>query len=110
MLALNDLMVRWFGAITTDSNGNDAGRVVVDGLAPTQRRVIATQSYGATTIHAVVILTPGSGSLILSPLSGDTDITVTTTEVNALGVGFTFYGAYDSVTAGAGTELLVYTS
>ena len=29
MANLNDLMVRWFGAITTDSDGNDAGSVIL---------------------------------------------------------------------------------
>ena len=93
---------------TIATNGEDAGLVVVDGLSATQRRIVATTTYSSTNILAVTILLKGSGTLTLSPESGDADIVITAAELTEMGGGVTFYGRYDSVTAGAGMELLAY--
>ena len=85
--------------------------VKVDGLAPTQSRVVAAATYNATTIYAVQVILKGTGTLTLSPYSGDTDIVITAAELTELaGTSRVFYGPYNSVTAGAGMELLAYTA
>ena len=100
------------GSVVTDSNGNPVGSVVVDGLAPTQLRVNEANSpYIAAQVIALQVIALGSGDLTLSPVVG-TDIVLTNDELTAMGASAflnTWYGTYNSVTAGAGMELLAYT-
>ncbi len=95
---------------TETASGEPAGLVVTDGLAPTQLRVSAAV-YNASQTIAVQIIALGSGDLTLSPLSGDDDIVLTAAELTAMGASAflnTWYGPYDSITAGTGMELLAY--
>ena len=111
MANLNDSMVRWFGAITTDSNGNEAGRVVVDGLANNAIRVIAGATYNATTILGFRVLLEGTGTLTFTPnTSGATPVVVTAAEIAEMDMiaHNDWPIACSSITAGTGMELLVY--
>ena len=96
---------------TTSTDGSDAQKVVIDGLPASQVRVPATTTYSSTDILAVRVLLIGTGTLTLSPKSGGADIVITAAELTAMGAGLyntDWYGRFDSVTAGAGMELLAY--
>jgi hypothetical protein len=69
---------------------------------------ISAATYNTTDVNYVEVLVLGTGSLTLSPKSGDTDVVVTNAELTSRGFTLPFYGPFDSVTAGTGMEILVY--
>lgn len=84
------------------------GAAKVYGLARNMVRV-SSGAYNTTEILGWRVLVPGTGTLVLSPVGGATDITLTSAEVIAMG-----YSAWpehlDSITLGnADMEILVYT-
>ena len=98
-------------ANVTNLGKNSAGRWVpmgADGLAPSQM-VLSNGSYSATDILALTLLAVASDTLVLSPKSGATDITLSAAEIAALGVGATLYGRWDEIqSTGAGCKVLAY--
>ena len=95
---------------TTNSKGDDAGSVVVDGLANNAVRVSAT-TYNTTVMLGFRVLLKGTGTLTFTPNTvGATPIIVTAAELTAMGVtAFNDWPiACSTITAGAGMELLVY--
>ena len=105
MATWQDVLSRIF---IKSSDGRDAVTAVVDGLSTSQKRVSATATYSDTEILAVKVLLIGTGTLTLSPSNGATDIVITSAELTEMAGDKVFYGRYDSVTAGAGMELLAY--
>jgi hypothetical protein len=99
------------GAPVKTASGELAVLMSVDGLSPTQSRISAA-TYNSSQVIAVQIISLGSGDLTLSPSNGATDIVLTAAELSAMGASAflnTWYGPYDSITAGTGMELLAYT-
>ncbi len=89
---------------TTNANGDPAGSMVVDGLAPVVR-VEAGTTYNATVILGFRVLVIGSGDLTFTTTNtAATPITIANAEVSI--------GDYPipctTVTTGAGQVLLAY--
>jgi len=96
---------------TTDSNGNPAGSVVVDGLANNAVRVVAGATYNSTLILGFRVLLEGSGTLTFTPnTSGATPVVVTAAEIAEMDMiaHNDWPIACSSITAGTGMELLAY--
>ena len=93
---------------TTVSVKSISGAALVYGLARNMVRV-SSGAYNTTEILGWRVLVPGTGTLVLSPVGGATDITLTSAEVIAMGYQ-TFFEHLDSITLGnADMEILVYT-
>ena len=99
------------GDIVTDSRGNPAGNVIVDGLANNAIRVVAGATYNSTLILGFRVLLEGSGTLTFTPNTlGATPVVVTAAEIAEMDmVAHNDWPiACSSITAGTGMELLVY--
>ena len=84
------------------------GAAVVNGAPGNLERITAATFTGAC--NGCRILTIGTGTLTLSPTSGDTDIVVTAAELTAMGVNAyqDWIARCDSITAGTGMSVLIY--
>jgi hypothetical protein len=85
------------------------GELQVSGLASNFVRHTTAVTYNSTDVLGLTILKVGTATLRLSPVDGGADVTISATELAALGVGFTFYVHCDEIeTDVADTDLLLY--
>ena len=88
-----------------EQNNRDNPRHIY-ALARNMVRVTA-DTYNATEILGYRNLTPGTGTLKLSPVGGVADVVLTATEVSAIGFGV-MPEHLDEIIAGTGMSVLVY--
>ena len=75
--------------------------------SPTKMTRVDAGTYNTTKIIGYRVIVVGTGSLVLSPASESTDITLVSAEVTNVGFGQVAEGL-SSITAGAGMSLIVY--
>lgn len=105
MATLNEVLIAAFKNLS-GWKSDSSGAALVSGAAGSAVRVSAT-TYNSTDVIGVVVLASGSGSLTLSPKSGDTDIVIANAELaNFVGQEIPV-PRLDSVTGGTGVEVMV---